>query len=406
MIWPPQNTGVFAPGLCVVCCAVPNDSFSCFCSISNYTVYSNVILYDYAGAENFLDGSALAAIMANGKIVMYGANDKYFSNYSVDETTPNQVTISGTSTHINIINGEPFIQFWASLALKKDSILTIENFIFSPNPTDPNVKSATLYECNNTFTFIESVQGNALSSPFSFVSLENDGEYLLILSASGDYEEDSHLIGELESTVSSDDTMIVNRGVAIYSDDVPEDYSTLEAFPKLKLPPLTESSGDWYIDEGAAQTVIDDLTSNCIAYIETLSANQSITATEPSSDLYIVFTDSTNLPAASPYIWCSINVINGETLSFDYVHYIGGTISIYNYNGVLVESLSGSTSSITSSAVPYHGRYIIKLLLNNETGGPFTNASVTITSSDTMSVNQISAAYDLGLTCPAYLDCV
>jgi hypothetical protein len=405
MIWPPQNTGVFAPALCVVCCAVPNDSFSCFCSISNNTVYDNIILFNYAQAENFLDGSASAAIMANGKILMRSGNDFYFSNYSVDETTPNQVIISGTSAHDILTSSEGFIQFWTSLSLKKDSILTIENFIASPNPTDSNKKFAALWECNNS-RYIGSAQGNVLSSPYSFVSLENDGEYLLVLSVVGNYQEDSYLSQRLETTISSDDTMIVNPGVAIYYDSNIDEYFTLEAFPKLKLPPLTESSGDWYIDEGAAQAVIDDLTSNCIAYIETLSANQSITATEPSSNLYIVFTDSTNLPAASPYIWCSINVINGETLSFNYVHYIGGTISIYNYNGVLVESLSGSTSSITSSAVPYHGRYIIKLLLNNETSGPFTNASVTITSSGAMSVNEISAAYDVGLTCPAYLDCV
>jgi hypothetical protein len=405
MIWPPQNTGVFAPALCVVCCAIPNDSFACFCSISNNTVYGNITLFDYAGAENFLDGSASEAIMANCKILMASGPNFYFSNYSVNETTPNQVTITGTSAHDTIVSGNPGINFWTSLSLKKDSILTIENFIASPNPTDSSYKSAALYECNNS-GYIGLAQGNVLSSPYSFVSLENDGEYLLIMSVVGDYEESSYLPMQLVSTISSDDTMIVNRGVAIYYDAGIDDYSTLEACPKLKLPPLTESSGDWYIDEGAAQTVIDDLTSNCIAYIETLSANQSITATEPSSDLYIVFTDSTNLPAASPYIWCSINVINDETLSFDYVHYIGGTISIYNYNGILVESLSGSTSSITSSAVPYHGRYIIKLLLNNETSGPFTNASVTITSSGAMSVNEISAAYDVGLTCPAYLDCV
>jgi len=405
MIWPPQNTGVFAPALCVVCCAVPNDSFSCFCSISNYTVYTNVILFNYAQAENFLDESALGAIMANGKILMNSGNDFYFSNYSVDETTPNQVIISGTSARDILTSSEGSIQFWTSLSLKKDSILTIENFIASPNPTDSNKKSAALYECNNPSS-IGYAQGNVLSSPFSFVSLENDGEYILILSTGGDYQEDSYLSQRLETTISSDDTMIVNRGVAIYYDSNIDEYFTLEAFPKLKLPPLTESSGDWYIDKAAAQNVIDDLTSNCIAYIETLSANQSISATEPSSNLYIVFTDNTNLPAASPYIWCSINVINGETISFNYVHYIGGTISIYNYNGVLVESLSGSTSSITSSAVPYHGRYIIKLLLNNETSGPFTNASVTITSSGAMSVNEISAAYDVGLTCPAYLDCV
>ena len=405
MIWPPQNTGVFAPALCVVCCAIPDNSFACFCSISNNTVYDNITLYNYAGAENFLNGSAGKTIMVDCKILMVSSPDYYFSNYNADETTPNQVTISGIATHDNTTREQAYIQFWTSLSLKKDSNLTIENFIASPNPTDSSFKFAVLWECNNS-GYIGSAQGNVLSSPYSFVSLENDGEYLLVLSVVGNYEDPPPLSQGLECTISSDDTMIVNRGVAIYYDDNISDYSTLEACPKLKLPPLTESSGDWYIDEGAAQTVIDDLTSNCIAYIETLSANQSITATEPSSDLYIVFTDSTNLPAASPYIWCSINVINDETLSFDYVHYIGGTISIYNYNGILVESLSGSTSSITSSAVPYHGRYIIKLLLNNETSGPFTNASVTITSSGAMSVNEISAAYDVGLTCPAYLDCV
>lgn len=405
MIWPPQNTGVFAPALCVVCCVIPDNSFSCFCSISNNTVYDNITLYDYAGAENFLDGSAGKTIMVDCKILMVSSPYYYFSNYSVDETTPNQVTISGIATHDNTTREQAYIQFWTSLSLKKDSILTIENFIASPPQTDPPFKFAVLYECNKS-GYIGLALGNVLSSPYSFVSLENDGEYLLVLSVVGNTEDPPLLSQGLECTISSDDTMIVNRGVAIYYDDNISDYSTLEACPKLKLPPLTESSGDWYIDEAAAQAVINDLTSNCIAYIETLSANQSITATEPSSNLYIVFTDSTNLPAASPHIWCSINVINGETLSFNYVHYIGGTISIYNYNGVLVESLSGSTSSITSSAVPYHGRYIIKLLLNNETSGPFTNASVTITSSNTMSVNQISAAYDLGLTCPAYLDCV
>lgn len=174
----------------------------------------------------------------------------------------------------------------------------------------------------------------------------------------------------------------------------------------MLLPPMTESTGEWYANCSAANTdLAGTLVSNCVGFIESLSGTQSFTATDGGTSLAFAFADSSGLPPASPAIWGGFNAVGGQTVSVAYVNYIGGDVDIYDDTGMLVETHTGTTTPFTFSALPYTGRYTIRLVLSNDVDGPHTTATATVTSSGTMSVNPIQALYDIGLTCPARLNC-
>ena len=185
----------------------------------------------------------------------------------------------------------------------------------------------------------------------------------------------------------------------------------VEKCPKMLLPPLTESTGDWYADQAAAQSAITNNVSNCVGYTTASSSfYTSFTATNGGTSLTIAFV----VPAASsaqPFMggWGSINALAGATLTFSFsistsVGTASAIIQVYDQDGTQVANLSGTTSPLTY-VTTYTGRHIV--FLGAASNKPELDASITVTSSSALSVNQIQALYATTplLDCPARLNC-
>lgn len=185
----------------------------------------------------------------------------------------------------------------------------------------------------------------------------------------------------------------------------------LEACPKLLLPILTEATGSWYANLAAAQTAINNFTSNCVGYTTASSSfYTSFIATDGGTFLTVAFV----VPAASsaqPFMggWGSINALAGATLTFSFtistsVGTASSIIQVYDQDGIQLANLSGTTSPLTY-VTTYNGRYTV--FLGASSNNPELNASITVTSSSAMSVNPIQALYATTplLDCPKRLDC-
>ncbi len=206
-------------------------------------------------------------------------------------------------------------------------------------------------------------------------------------------------------TISEDDVWWVNPVIALWDDS--GTTRKLWACPKLLLPPLTESTGDWYADCAAAAAVLTDplRVASCIAYsgapggIDSFSASggSSLSMTEGASGGdgdTADFTSGINAEAGET-LSCSISTDGGLTVA---------AMTIYDYDGNLVESVDCSGGGGTSSPLPYTGPYIV--IIGGEADSPtFSSFSVSVTSSGTLTVNPIQARYDGGLDCPNTLDC-
>jgi hypothetical protein len=226
-----------------------------------------------------------------------------------------------------------------------------------------------------------------------------------------------------EYSVVSSTSLVANPVIALWDDS--GTTRQLWACPKLFLPPLTEDTGDWYADCAAADDVLTDAlqVSNCVGFCESSPAPSSFTATDGGTSLTLdqAFASA---PGLGALMWGGVNLEAGETVTasytsngitlgppFDPDYATGLEMKIYDDAGTLVWSgntYDGSTPSpLVSSAVPYTGRYTISVQLACLTvfGACFTTCSAVITSSGTMSVNQIAARYDLGLDCSGLLNC-
>jgi len=202
--------------------------------------------------------------------------------------------------------------------------------------------------------------------------------------------------------------MVIAPAVALWDDS--GTTRELEACPKMLLPPLTESTGDWYADCATAATVMasSNDVSNCVGYNEQdlTPFPGTFTATDGGTSLALNYASSLNPFLGAGPCWGSINAASGQTITITLTgDFTGVSADIYDDTGTLVESLPSGAGPLVSSALPYTGRYTIKITL----GGGFSsvNGGATITSSGTMSVNQIQALYATTplLDCPARLNC-
>lgn len=199
--------------------------------------------------------------------------------------------------------------------------------------------------------------------------------------------------------------MTVNPVIALWDDS--GTTRKLWACPKLLLPPLTEASGDWYASCADAYTALTDpkLTSNCVGHVKDgpYVRTTSFTATDGGSSLS--FAAVYSLPQGDTGTWWgSVNAEAGETLS---AAFAGSGVTdiffrIYDDTGTEIDFVASSSSPAVSSPLPYTGRYTIAILL---AGSGISTPSAALTSSGTMTVNEIQARYDKGLTCAGLLDC-
>lgn len=217
-------------------------------------------------------------------------------------------------------------------------------------------------------------------------------------------------------TVSSTGAMVINPVIALWDDS--GTTRQLEACPKMLIPPLTESTGDWYENCAAAADAMDPETgyvgTNCITY--NLSPNYASFSATGGSSLALTCATSTVTPGFKQY--ASINLVAGQSLSMAFTatadtgSFQTG-VEVYDDTGTLLDSnlsavnaASGTLNAFpaTGSVAPYTGRYIVAWFVNAVLGS-ISSGSATFTSSGTMSVNSIQALYDTGLDCPSRLNC-
>jgi hypothetical protein len=184
---------------------------------------------------------------------------------------------------------------------------------------------------------------------------------------------------------------------------------TVEACPRLRLPPLTEATGVWYADEAAATAALADLVSNCAGYSD--RTDIAFGATDGGSSLTLAGQDDGIDPLFT--MWGSVNVEPGETLSAAFTitnPHAAATarLRIYDAAGVLLETLTSTSATGTlTSAVLAGGRYTAEVQ-GGRTDGAATDmltASFVLTATGTMTVNPVVALWDDGENCPRRKEC-
>lgn len=258
--------------------------------------------------------------------------------------------------------------------------------------------SATLYDCFGT-----EIEHSVGTTTRVFTALAADGTYYLKASTFNPPGPGSPF-SSATFTVTCSGVFVPNPVIALWDDS--GTTRQLEACPKLYLPILTESTGDWYADCAAAAAVLADPTqvSNCVGFLGTATPTSSFTATGGSSLAWSV-TD-TSPPGASNF-WGSFNGVKGDVINTTWTDTLifgpGGGYFLYDDTGTLIDSFLSHSGSGTSIALPYTGRYTIEVVA---VGDPSTlTLSGTAGSSGVMTTNDIQALYDTGLTCPSRLNC-
>lgn len=198
-------------------------------------------------------------------------------------------------------------------------------------------------------------------------------------------------------------SLIPNPVIALWDDG--GTTRRLWACPKLQLPPLTESTGTWYANSGAAATAISTLTSNCVGYIESMTNVTTFTATDGGATLTLAEA-LTSGATSCPTVWGGINAVNAATLTFTLTVGAGTAkiaVNIYDDTGAIVQASGLQNSPWTSSGLSYKGRYTFSVAMSSTLST--TSYSTVVNSSGTMTVNPVQALWDNSLICASRTDC-
>jgi len=300
------------------------------------------------------------------------------------------------------------LEAWGCVSLSTSDTLQFDWITTSSGPAPLSPVSdiqINIYVCTDgAFTLVEnhsdSDAADGLTGTWTSSALPADGIYYVQVQSNSWYGRDT-TSSSASWTITGSAAMIVNPVIALWDDS--GTTRSLWACPKLLLPPLTESTGDWYASCADAATVLTDplKTSNCVGYNQGGPGLSAFTATDGGTSLTLACTG-----VAGVITWGGVNCVGGQTLTVN-ASVSAGTVDvivqIYDDTGTLVDSTTATSPPWTSSALPYTGRYTVRIVVESTTGS--ANTSAVITSSGTMSVNPIAAAWDNGLTCPSYLNC-
>jgi len=257
--------------------------------------------------------------------------------------------------------------------------------------TAGDVADWAIYKCDGTA--IDGARDAAM--PITSAPLPEDGEYFATFGP-----KDSSVITGFTAatlTMTSSDVWTINPVIALWDDS--GTTRSLWACPKLILPPLAEFSGTWFASCAAAATALTDpkITSNCVGYVPDgpYVRTTSFTAIDGGSSLS--FAAVYSLPQGDTGTWWGgVNAVAGATLSLAFTGATDVFFRVYDDTGVEIDFVSTASSPAVSIALPYTGRYTIAAFLYSAT--PFSTPAAVLTS-------PIQATYDVGLDCPARLNC-
>lgn len=372
----PFDSSLFTAPSCLPCCTpAPAD---CSCALLIPPLASPYA--DYATAETAVDPASF--IVAD--CLAYNERD-------ITDKTSYSASFDGTTLTIDGTWSSPVFGFLNFFSFSAKSGATI-----SFNSTAGDLADWAIYKCDGTA--IDGARGATM--PITSDPLPDDGEYFAFF----DPKDSGGVTGFTSATLTmtSSDVWTINPVIALWDDS--GTTRSLWACPKLLLPPLTESTGDWYADATAAATAISTLTNGCKGYIESTTNVSSFSASGTTS---LTLAETLTAGAMScPTVWGGINAVDAATITSTITvgaGTAGQTVTIYDDTGTQVETSGATTSPWTSAALPYTGRYTVKIAMTSS--GNTTSMSAAITSSGTMSVNTVQARYDLGLVCAATDDC-
>lgn len=308
-------------------------------------------------------------------------------SYSEDVSVENEL-----SSAFTVAQSQPL--FVVSLSTLAGAIISVD-FTLSASGSEV---SGVLWDCEgNPIDFPDSVSGT--SGTLIFSPIPSDGIYIILLQATFGGSPNF----TVTYNITLDDTTVFNPVIALWDDS--GTTRQLEACPNMLLPPLTESSGDWYVDCATAAAVMASIqVSNCIGYSDdSFSTTFAFTATDAGTSLTLA--GSANAGVAGLVCWASLNAEVGKTITVTWSNSLGGAAAIYDQYGNFVDGNTpfGDPSAFTSMALPATGRYTIYTQQFTDLTNP--PGSAIITSSGTMSVNPVQSLYDVGLDCPARLTC-
>lgn len=389
----PYDATLFTAPDCLPCCAPAPADCSCALLIPPFgSPYA-----DYATALAVVDGSG-----ADEKADCYAyiISTAGITSFSSSVATANHLILNGDGT---IAASEP-LTVWGSITGQVGDTLSIDWTL--PDGDGDSGFWYQVYGCDGTL--LEDGGGLGTSGTITLsATLPSDGVYYVSVGSELSPTPPSPAVFSVTADIYSDNPVLVpNPVIALWDDS--GTTRQLEACPKMLLPPLTESTGDWYADCAAADAVLTDAlqVSNCTGYIEPDSGVDSFTATGGGA-LNFVLGASGTASTTGP-MWGSFTADAGDIISVAQNGDPGDiTAILYDYTGTLVEDFSGSvTSGVSSAALPYTGRYIIMVnVVFPPPSAPFTSLNVDVTSDGAFDVHTIQALYDSSLTCPSRLNC-
>lgn len=385
MALPWADTTGFHIAPCLPCCtgSAPTE---CACALlipSNLESRWGNIYGSYAAA---------AAFIANrtSNCIGYGEEDfaTPLTTFTADNfTTPGTLTLAGTSTPATGAG----MSMYSSLTVAAGN-LTIA---FTKSGGDA---LAFLYDCSMGATVFSD---SGSSSPFVFTGVPA-GTYVLevVVQGAGGITSTSGTF-----TITHSTTYVVNPVIALWDDS--GTTRQLEACPKMLLPFQTEATGSWYSSLASAQEqLLHYVSTGCLAFTDTRPTTFTASFAAGTFSLTAVGPGASPSPVNTVFQGgFSLNAEAGETLTFTYTLLPGVAamvVRIYDYTGTLIETLSGA-SPLVSSALPYTGRYFFQILAVATMAD--IALSLAVTSSGSISANMVQILYDVGLDCPARLDC-
>ena len=361
------------PAPCMPCCS-SNPPFVCNC-----------VLAIPPGAAPFPDYTTAAAQIAGyvSGCVGWLAGSPAVSSFVA--------SFSGTDLDLNctLSSGSGFTM-WASISTLAGATLT-----FAYDPPFTGVFNGVCYACDGSV--ISTSDG---TSDTWVISIPADGQYILKFVCTS---------GPSLHVSSSCDMTIVANPVAAQWDDSGTTRQLL-ACPRFFFPPGTESSGTWYANQTAALAAITAAeVSNCLGLILT-DAVYTFTATNGGTSLTLDGNVTGGVGVGAGFsMFGSISVANGASIAIAWTMSSAAAsrlanYTIYDQSGSVVQTDSSVVDSGTfhPAALPA-GSYLILVQVANS--GPPNGIAGTFTISGILKPNPIQALYDVGLSCPARLDC-
>jgi hypothetical protein len=310
---------------------------------------------------------------------------------SCDTSTPNQVVDLVTGVE-NTVNGKTLFLYnciaCAAGTLVVDWDIAIAN-------SDALIIDITIRDCagnvvDNYYSDTDDPSGS------TNITIPAAGIYFVEITSSSSVTVDGSSFST-EITVSNASGLVANPVVVLWNDS--GTTRKLWACPKLYLPPLTESTGNWYADCAEADAVLASAqVSNCVGYTE-ITSPDSFTATDGGTSLTLAGSQGGGIGGL--ICWGSISLLAAGTITLTYSNSLGGFTNVYDGDGNFITQFFGGTPQTTGTLPP--GKYILNTQQFTDASNP--PGGVVITASVSMSVNPIQALYDVGLDCPARLNC-